>query len=245
MWMSYDLLSGLLPFGAYLAALAVVVMIVTWWARRHHSETAALTATRSIAGMFLGLIIVGVLFGGVNTFARSRLVLGGQLVEWMTTHQTSLLSPTCEIDGEISRPEASTGASPITYCNGGVEQVPLAPRMMIFVGSLLILLAAATIAWSIYTAALLASMREPFHPSVPRTFRLAAIVVIVAAVIGNVFTTIGMTLAARSLNWATDVTVPYVFEFPVWPFAVALGLVALSAIFQYGERLQRETEGLV
>lgn len=245
MWTSDDLLSGLLPLAAYLAVIGVIVGIAMWWARRRHSSTIALSATRSIAGMFLGLVTFGVFFGGINTFLSSRFALDGELAQWVTTNRSSLLSPGCDRDESFYDRLDSGGSALIGYCSGGVEHAPLAPRVVFFVGTLLVLVAAAAIAWSIYTAALLASMREPFHPSVPRTFRLAAIVVLATVVVGNVFTTIGMTLAARSLEWSEGVTPPFVFEFPLWPFAVAMGLFALSAIFRYGGQLQRETEGLV
>lgn len=244
MWTPDDLLSGLIPLGVYLAVLGVIVGIAMWWARRHHSSTLALSATRSIAGMFLGLVVLGVLFGSFNTFLNSRFALDGELAQWVTENRSSLLSPDCDSGVFYDRVD-SDGSALIGFCSGGVEHAPLAPRVVFFVGTVLVLLAAAAIAWSIYTAALLASMREPFHPSVPRTFRLAAIVVLATVVVGDVFTTIGMTLAARSLEWSPGVTVPFVFQPPVWPLAVALGLFALSAIFRYGAQLQRETEGLI
>jgi len=34
-------------------------------------------------------------------------------------------------------------------------------------------------------------------------------------------------------------------EFPLWPIAAGLAFTALAAIFRYGSRLQRDTEGLV
>lgn len=246
MWMAYDLLSGLIPLALYLAVLGILVGIAVLWARRRRSSTLALSVTRSLAGTFLGLVVFGAVLGGINTFAVSHLALSGHLREWVTSNRASILSPTCNSDGAFSVVlDPADGPGPVAYCQGAIENIPLMPRFVLFAGALLVLLAAAAIAWSIYTAALLASMRDPFHPSVPRTFRLASIVVVVGAVVGDLLRTIGMTLAARSLDWGPDLAVPFFFEFPLWPFAVALGLFALSAIFRYGAQLQRETEGLV
>jgi len=37
----------------------------------------------------------------------------------------------------------------------------------------------------------------------------------------------------------------FVLELPVWPIAAGLAFAALAAVFRYGSRLQRDTEGLV
>lgn len=241
MWTSDDLLSGLLQLAAWLAVLGAVVCVAIWWARRRRSTTLALTVTRMMAGFMLGLIGIGIVAGGINHLAAAQVWLDDGVRHWVTEHQSSITSSPCEVAESLS----GSSTAPIAYCDGVILHVPFPPRLVIFTGMLLSLLAGTAIVWSIYTAAFRAGMREPFHPSVPRTFRLAAVVVLATVVVGDVFTTIGMTLAARSLEWSPGVTVPFVFQPPVWPLAVALGLFALSAIFRYGARPQRETEGLI
>lgn len=246
MWTSDEFLPGFLQLVAWLAGLGVIVGLAIWWARRRDSNALALTVTRMGAGFILGLIGVGIIGGGINHFTGSQLWLDDGMGQWVRGNQSSIQSPTCDAEGSWTQ-ELYTGSSaaPTTYCAGVIEHVPFLPRLVIFAGMLLTLLAAAAIVQSIYTAALRAGMRTPFDPTVSRSFRFAAIVLLAGTLIGDVFTTIGMTLAARSLEWEPGVVAPFVFQPPVWPFAVALGLFALSAIFRYGAVLQRETEGLV
>ncbi|BDZ40471.1 hypothetical protein [Microbacterium suwonense] len=244
MWTSDELWPGLLQSFAWLAGLGVVVGLGIWWARRRGSDTLALSVTRSLAGIVIGLSLVGLIFGGINQFVAQPTWLNDNMRTWVDDHLGSLQSPACDVDGSfVEGSPAAEGA--LSYCKGAINYLPHTPRLALFLAAVFTFLATIAVAWSIYTAALLASQREPFHPSVHRTFTRAALVTLGAGLVADVATTIGMTLAARALEWTPGVTVPYVFQPPVWPFAVALGLLALAAIFRYGAQLQRETEGLV
>lgn len=243
MWESDELLPGMLQLAAWLAALGLVAGIGIWWARRRGSDTLALTITRSLAGIAIGLSLIGLIFGGINQFIAPQTWLSDHMRMWVDLHQSSLLSPTCDADGLL--PDGSPGGDDaLSYCRGAITHLPFAPRLALFIATLFTFVAAIAIAWSIYTAALLASRREPFHPSVHRTFALAANITLVATIAASTTTTIGTTTAARSLVWMPDVTPPFMFQLPLWPFAVAVGLFALSAIFRYGARLQNEAEQL-
>lgn len=231
MWSSEPLWPGLLQLLAWYAAAAVVVGLVVWWARRRQSKTLALTLTRIGAGFMLGLTAIGIIAGGINRFSSGQVWLEGGVGEWA--------------DGNRSLACASdVVGSQTVFCGGPIDDVAFLPRLFLFLGALLGLLAMAAIVWSVYSAALLAGMGEPFHPAVPRWFRLAAFAALAGVLIGDVVTSIGMTLAARTLDWGPGIVVPFFFEAPAWPFAVSLGLFALSAIFTYGGQLQREKEGL-
>ena len=246
MWRSVELLPGLSQLVGWLAVLGLLVGLAVWWARRHRSSTLALTVTRMGAGFTLGLIGVGIVGGGIGHLTSSQVWLNDGMDQWVRGNESAILSPVCDAGGSFTE-KLNTGSSDglTTYCYGAIEQVSFLPRLVIFAGMLLTLLAAAAIVQSIYSAALRAGMRTPFDPSVSRSFRIAAIVALAGTLNGDVFTAIGMTLAARSLEWEQGVLPPFSFQLPAWPFAVALGLFALSAIFRYGAALQKETEGLV
>jgi len=252
MWETNDLVSGLLILGVHVVGLTLIVWAAIWWARRRGSDTLALSVTRSLAGIVIGLSLIGVIFGGINQFIAQPTWLDDGMRTWVDDHLGSLQSPTCDADGSFS--DGSPGADgALSYCRGAVNYLPLAPRLALFIAAVFTFLATVAVAWSIYTAALLASQREPFHESVHRTFALAGIVTVAAGVIANTVTTIGMTLAVRALDWISGASdPPFVWSIPLPPVGVALGLFALSAIFRYGaqlqgekEQLQRETDGLV
>lgn len=240
---STDLFSGLRMLGLWLAIAGVVVAISIWRARRHGSTTLALDVTRNASLAYLLLLGVGVVMNAVKYLGFGSVTLSDDVRQWVTQIRDSLLGPACAEDG--TEPLITPGSTPILLCDGTVENTPIGPRLVILAGTLLGLIASAAITWAIYTATRRAGMREPFHPSVSRTFAMASIVVMASASVGALADSIGMTLAARSLRWEEGVEIPFQLSIPLWPFAVAVGLFALSAIFRYGAQLQRETEGLV
>ncbi|WP_417555020.1 hypothetical protein [Microbacterium sp.] len=250
---STDLLQGLGWLALWLAITGVILAFSIWRARRRGSTTLALDVTRNASLAYLGVAAFGIVMSGLQRLGSGSLALEGAAGQWVAEQQDALHSPTCDATGtfhvELS---PAQGPAPISYCQNWLENVPVGPRLTVYLGTLMGILASAAIAWAIYTATRRAGVRDPFHPSVSRTFGFASIAVMVGGAMSTLVTSIGMTLAARSLQWEPEMTVPFELSIPLWPFAVAVGLFALSAIFRYGrqlqlekERLQRETDGLV
>jgi len=240
---SADLFSGLSIVVLYLVIGAAITLISILRARRNGSTTLALDVTRNASFAFVGLTVIGIVMSGLTILGNHWVSLSEPVQDWIAGSRDMLSSPAC-IDGTWPTGIDPDSAGPTFLCGGSVENVPFGPRLVIYLGTVLGILAAGAIAWAIYTATRRAGMREPFHPSVSRTFGGVSIIVMVTAVLGEVVSAIGMTLAARSLDWS-GVEVPFLFSIPWWPFAVAVGMFAMSAIFRYGAQLQRETEGLV
>jgi len=251
---SDDLLGGLGWIALWLAIVGVIVAFSIWRARRHGSTTLALDVTRNASLAYLALCATGIVMNGVRYLGSGSLTLDDATQRQVTQQQSWIRSPTCDATGTFQvELDPVVGPAPISYCQGWIDNAPIGPRLVICLGVLLSILASAAIAWAIYTATRRARLRDPFHPSVSRTFGIASISVMIAGALSAIVTSIGMTLAARSLDWASDAyPIPFELSVPLWPFAVAVGLFALSAIFRYGaqlqlekEQLQRETEGLV
>lgn len=238
-----DLFAGL----SMLVLVLVIVGLITAFsiarARRRGSTTLALDVTRNASFVMVGLTAVGVVMSGLTILGSPRITLTGSTRDWVHDRQDSLLSPVCDDEG---LPDG------VVLCGSVIHDAPFGPRLTIYLGTVLTLVAWAAIAWAIYNATRRAGDRDPFHGSVSRTFGIVAIIVVTTVPMGQVLDQIGMTLAARSLKWAPDAEVPFALELALWPFAVTVGLFALSAIFRYGRqlqeeaaRLQKETEGLV
>ncbi|MDQ0615266.1 hypothetical protein QF046_002907 [Microbacterium sp. W4I4] len=243
---SNDLASGLSTLALWLAIAGLVVGFSIWRARRHGSRTLALDVTRNASLAYIGLAAFGAVMSAFSQLASGSVALDDDVRQRITEQQDWLLSPACDADGAYPvDPEPVGGPEPMIYCQGWIDNIPLGPRLVIYLGTLLGLAASAAIAWAIHTATRRAGMREPFHPTVFRTFGVTSIAVMAGGALSGIATSVGMTLAARSLEWSDDVQIPFMLSIPVWPFAVAVGLFALSAIFRYGAVLQRETEGLV
>jgi len=236
---SEDLPSGLSTLGLWLLIAALIVAISIARARKRGSTTLALDVTRNASYAYVALACASAVLSAFSILGSTGVSLDGETGRWVMTQEESVLSPVC---GEHDAGDAETA---VTVCGGWLENVPFTPRLVIYIGTALGILASAAIAWAIYTATRRAGLREPFHPSTSRTFGIVAIVVMACATSGELLRQIGMTLAARTLDWEDGMAPSFALSVPLWPFAVAVGLFALSAIFRYGAVLQRETEGLV
>lgn len=234
--MTGDLFSGLSILVLVLVIGGLITLFSIVRARRRGSSTLALDVTRNASYGWVMLMGLGAVVAGFMTLGSPAVILDDLIYSWVRDQEDSLLSAAC-IDGDV----ADGGM----LCGPTVGPVPFGPRLLLYLGTLLTLSASAAIAWAIHNAARRAGERAPFHRSAWRTFDIVALIVMVSAVLGGLLRQIGMTLAARALEWADGVEIPFQLSIPLWPFAVAVGLFALSAIFRYGAQLQRETEGLV
>ena len=234
-----DLFAGLSMLALWLLIAGLVVAFSIARARKRGSTTLALDVTRNAAYVFIALACAGVVMNVFSILTSRQVSLDNETARWVLSQDDAVKSPVCG-DGELS-----SRADVVAVCGGVVENVPFAPRLVIYLGTVLSILASAAIAWAIYNAALRAGAGKPFHPRVSRGFRVVPIVVMASAVLGDLLHQIGMALAARSLEWDAGMEPPFSLNVPLWPFAVGVGLFALSAVFAHAEHLQKETEGLV
>lgn len=92
---------------------------------------------------------------------------------------------------------------------------------------------------------LLLMWRRPFHRALVVATRVAGASLLIGGVLSAGLTGLGRMMAASELNpSAGDVFVVGSAFDPAWAL-VGLAVLALSVVFSYGTRLQRDTEGLV
>lgn len=236
-----DLPSTLIILGIFLTIVALAITLSITRARRCGGTNLALDVTRNASYGWMARMAILVALATFFIMFQTSVTLTDPVLSYVEDLESELLTPRCPGGGpqEVS-------------CGPFVDDVPFGIRLLIFVGTLLLIATSAAIGWAIHTATRRAGEKEPFHPSVAWSFRISAIVVLVGAVVGQLLLDAGMTMAAQTLARPADLPVPYFLDIPLWPFAVAVGLFALSAIFRYGgqlqrekEHLQRETDGLI
>jgi hypothetical protein len=164
-------------------------------------------------------------------------------------------------------PEASIIGEATAQLNVTVEGLGLDARLFLAgsqltQGASFVLVA---IAFAVLCHRLLAG--SPFRPVLTTTMSLAAIAVGVGGIVWQVLAIVGNSIAANQAldiwAWGAEAPTPEVadylfnidgtgmpepslgFTFDFWPLFFALALSAIAFALRHGERLQRDTEGLV
>jgi hypothetical protein len=92
---------------------------------------------------------------------------------------------------------------------------------------------------------LLLLWRRPFHRSLILTTQVAGAALLLGGILSGGLTGLGRMMAADELNPLAGDVFTLGFTVDVVPLVAGACVLALSAVFGYGTRLQRETEGLV
>lgn len=92
---------------------------------------------------------------------------------------------------------------------------------------------------------LLLMWRRPFHRALISATQVAGAALLIGGILSAGLGGLGRMMAADELNPAAGGVFVIGFSFdPAW-MLVGVGVLALSVVFTYGTRLQRDTEGLV
>jgi len=237
-----DLAQGLWSIGIYLLVVAAIAGVVFWVARRRGSRTAVISVTLSIAGMWVALFVIAA------PFALSQ-TLGGDPV-WLQNLPIALDSPeglSCGMPGAVTGPalECISGS----MVSGSFVGLTVGPRLLIAAGQLCAAVLSAAPAAAIGVICFQLLRGEPFARVASRTLFVSAIVVLVAGIAADLTTAIGTGLAVAEVlpidGLSSSIEPRFTLTVQLWPFGAALALAALAGVFRYGERLQRDTAGLV
>lgn len=234
-----DLASGLSQVLLALVVLGFIASAVGIRARKSGSTSVALHVSASLALGWMVLCALGVLFAVWQMLLSSSVLIDGDIA----------FADAVQWDGD-----AAMDGSPallLAYSTGShlqIEGLPFGIRILLFSTQLLTLALAALPAVVIRVITVRAAAGDPFAPRVAKTLWVSSILVLVIGIVRDLLAPIGQTLAARAV-WQEGgpLSEPTVFALTlqIWPFAGALVLAALAAVFRHGHRLQRETEGLV
>lgn len=204
------------------------------------------------------------------SIAGVALVTVSTVVSHLTSRSISLRLPVYEFWPTlqagatiISGPTAQVTSGGFTSAEVYVSGLDMAARAWLAGSSLLQGATIIMIAIVVVTLSSTILRNDPFQPAVTRGIRLVGITVIVGGLAWQACSGVGESLASKqvlqlgstelkdSASWDNNVPIigfpqpsPHI-QVDLWPIGVGLVMLVLAAAFRYGERLRRDTDGLV
>jgi hypothetical protein len=239
-----------------LAFVAVVVTVIVVIARRSAAPgTAIARATRIIAVITAAVTALATVTDVIRDLTAASVRISLPVQQFWPT-----LPATADVQGLT----ATVTGGGFTVADVDVDGLDAAARTWLSVSTLL--QGATTVAVALVVIVLCSNLikQDPFRSTLTRSVNITAVIIMVGGIAWQVAGIVAGTLAAdQVLRWQgwgmdsatvdwTDITeiigLPSVgnnWSVDFWPIGVGLALLALSAAFRYGERLQKDTEGLV
>ena len=125
------------------------------------------------------------------------------------------------------------------------EQLSAGPLWLLAAGDMTLGLVIGCVTASFAHVLYRVAQRKPFHSTMQVAVLVAGVAIAVGGLLHQGFTGLGTMMAADELNDSLGGVAEVGFLFnPLIPL-VGFGILALAYVFRAGERIQRETEGLV
>lgn len=247
---------SLLKIGIALTATALVVGLVVWSRRRRGSQTVALDAALTLSGWWILLSTASGVIFIVKAFTVDWAELTGEAAYAWIPWPAEL---PCSTFGDSSATMLMCGSEPLNDFT--VVNASLGLRILA-ASAQLASLALSTLPAVVVAVICFQTLRgRAFSHTVTRALTGAAIAVLVLGVTADLLSSISATAGLREALPPDSAWYPVAYQLTVtpWPFAAALGLIALAAVFRHGirleqeraalqqetERLQKDVEGLV
>lgn len=236
---SADLAGGLSQVLLGLVVLGFIASVVGIRAKKSGSKSVALDVSASLAFGWVAICIFGLLFAAWQTFfTDTTLITAAGVAE----------PPLAPVDENADGPLPALTGAYSSDRNLEIRGLPIGILVVLFIGKALTVVLLALPGVAVRVVTVNAAAGRPFAARVGTTLGVLAIVVLVVGLARDLVEPIGQTLAANAvLPDEGPLSAPGVFTLTVqfWPFAAALALAALAAVFRHGFRLQKDTEGLV
>ncbi|MET1053455.1 MAG: hypothetical protein ABWX65_12520 [Mycetocola sp.] len=195
-------------------------------------DTVSLRVLSVLGVLVAGLGLVGGVFGLVQTLTSETVAV---------TQPVSLPVTDIVTDGP-----ASVSAGETTFAELSVDGLSMAARLLLGGGTLLLTLVQVMIAIAVVVLCRQLLAGRPFVRALGRLVSALAVVVLAGGMVGQALYGFGNFQVATELN-----TEPIGSAFPMLmhldstPFIIGIVLAVVAMAFSVGERLQRETDGLV
>lgn len=219
------------------------------------NPTTLLRVTRFIAIMYAVASAVGMVVGVIQTVLSETVTVRLPVAEFWPS-----LPSTVEITGTTADVVGGGFDHAIVAATG----LDTAPRVWLAASDVLQGVTAVVIAMVVVVLCTSVIRQNPFRPTLTRGINLTATTILVGGLGWQICDTVAGALASsqvlRPTGWGMNPSqvdwtdVREVIGLPeaglqitidFWPIWVALALFAVSAAFQYGQKLQRDTAGLV
>ena len=233
---SAEIWPSLLYIGIGLGVIALVVGLLVWNGRRRGSRTVALDAALTLSGWWFLLSAVGAVIFVVKAFTVEWAEFNGETYVYVGWPDSLPCS------------EFGDGAATMLTCRGEslshftVTNASLGLRLLAAAAQLSTLALTAMPAVIVGIVCFYTLRGRVFSRMVTRALTGGAIAVLVFGVTTDLLSGIAATTALREVFAPESEWYPSAYQLTVtpWPFAAALGLVALAAVFRQGTRLEQE-----
>lgn len=234
-----------------LVAAAVGVLALAWRSWRRKGTDAVISLTLTLSAFCAAIGVLGAIAAVVGALANTQVEM---------TVPVSTYWPVLPDGVTVSGTTATVGGGGFTQADVWVEGASTGARVLWGIGQALGGLVPAAIAGLIALVCFQLLRGAAFAPVVARAAMITAVVVLVGGMSADVLCGIGGSMVSHELlawtsasgtsdpaadpllNWPQAT---FSANFPLWPIGAGLGFAALAAVFRYGGRLQRDTEGLV
>lgn len=242
-----DLWQSLGSISVAIAAVAAIVGLVVWRGRRRGSTTIALDAALTISGWWVALSAIGI----------AAIVAKAWTADWAEISVSGFQLPwpeqvPCSEFGDSNAPMLTCSSTQPKFAT--VASASLGLRLLAALAQLTPHILGALPAAMLAVICFQTLRGRTFSFTVTRTLTVGAVFVLVLGIASELLAGITATVGLREVFPPDSEWYPSGFQLIVTPlpFAGALALVALAAVFRQGirlqmekDRLQRETEGLV
>lgn len=238
-----------------LVIVGVIVLFARAALRSRVSGDASpvVSITLTLAALWAGFAVIGAVVAALSALLQTQVQITVPVQEFW---------PQLPAGTVIEGTAATRTGGGFTAADLAVEGLSTAARVCWAIAQALGWLVPGAIAGLIAVACFQLLTGRAFAPVVARMATITAVVVMLGGIVAQVLGDIaGSMAAAEVLQWtgatyedvpgienALDAWLPqpgFGITFPFWPIAAGLAFAALAAIFRYGSRLQRDTEGLV
>ena len=208
--------------------------------REATSRAAGLTGTGLLTIQFIALVYAAVaVAGGVVAVAES---LGGESLEMTLPASASL--PTAVLGDPEATGQPRVLSGQFTHASASIADLGLAPRVLHAAGSGILSLTAVTVALALAYLCWTLYKRRPFLAATTRAIEVAAAALLVGGFAGPALLGFSAWTAIDQLGLDQDL-LPLSLQIDLMPVVAGVALAIVAMAFQLGERMQRDTEGLV
>lgn len=243
---------------ALVVVLAIVGVIIAFVrasmrSRRSGDSSPVVSITLSVSALWAGFAVLGAAIAVLTTLLQPQVQITVPVREFW---------PQLPDGTSLEGTTATRDSGGFTSADVSVYGLSTAARVCWAIAQALGWLVPGAIAGLIAVACFQLLAGRAFAPVVARMAIVTAVVVTVGGIAAQVLGDVAGSMAATELLTWSGATYPdipgvedvlqawwpqagFTITFPFWPIAAGLGFAALAAIFRYGSRLQRDTEGLV